>query len=84
VSTARLCNVPTPDGPCGYPVDGRAADCSAHRQRRQRHGDVLGHIRVRRLPTRKPDAVAERLARRVAEVAYAPVTDRPGNLEWAP
>jgi hypothetical protein len=70
---------------CGYDAEGRSALCAAHRKRAQRNdGDPLAHIPVQRKPTRKPDAVAARVAARVAAVALAPVTDRPGNLEWAP
>ena len=79
---------------CGHDAEGRADLCAAHRKRAQRNnGDPLAHIPVQRKPSRKPDAVAERMAQRrglaVSEAvrrsreAYAPVTGRTGKAVFA-
>lgn len=66
-------------GLCGWETEGRTPWCAAHRKRMRLHGDARAGIPVRRLPSRRPDAVAAR----VAAVAFAPSAYRGGRLGLA-
>lgn len=79
---------PAGQGPCNWPTgDHRHLVCAAHRKRKQLHGDYLAHVPVTRKPSRKPEAVASRLAeRRLRRAvkdfadAHSPVLSGSGRL----
>lgn len=53
-------------GRCDWEPEGRTGVCSAHRKRKSMSGSYQADRPVRRLPTREPSAVAQRLAARAA------------------
>lgn len=83
MSTIGGCRVPLSGdagtGRCDWEPEGRTGICAAHRKRMTMFGSYRADRPVRRLPSRRPDAVAARLR----AVAVAPSAYRGGRLELA-